>query len=42
LHVGSSTDESFKERAKAKFINKATDARLYDIIEKIRKILNDR
>ncbi|WP_345993413.1 hypothetical protein [Sulfurimonas sp. HSL-1716] len=42
LHEGSSTDERFSERAHAEFINSAQDERLHEIIEDIRRILNDR
>lgn len=42
LYVGSSTAMSFKERAKAKFSNNVKDKNLYNIIEDIRKILDDR
>ena len=42
LHGGSSTHETFPERSHAEFVNSATDERLYNVIEDIRKILNDR
>lgn len=41
LHNGSSTDARFVERSHAEFTNSVTDKRLYDVIEDIRKILND-
>ena len=42
LHVGSSTDMRFKERADAEFVNSVQDTRLYNVIEDIRKIIDDR
>ena len=42
LHEGSSTHETFPERSHAEFVNSAQDERLYNVIEDIRKILNDR
>ncbi len=42
LYLGSSTDERFPERSHGEFINSATDERLYNVIEDIRKILHDK
>lgn len=42
LYSGSSTHETFPERSHAEFVNNAKDERLYNVIEDIRKILNDR
>ena len=42
LHLGSSSDEHFPERANAEFTNSVQDQKLSKIIEEIRKIIDDR
>ncbi len=42
LHNGCSTDERYKERANAEFINSIEEPKLHTVVEEIRKILHDK
>ncbi len=42
LHTGCSSNERYKERANAEFINNIEDTKLHTIVEDIRKILHDK